>query len=87
MLPNYFGLYDMSGNVGEWCWNWCTDSYDTQKEGGSNPTGASSGVSRIARGGNWSRSSSYCAVSYRSYNGPSGCNAGIGFRVVRSATD
>ena len=58
---------------------------DTQKEGGSDPTGASSGISRIARGGNWSRDSSYCAVSSRSFNGPSKFIAGIGFRVVRTA--
>ena len=80
---NAFGLYDMSGNVSEWCWNWFTDSYDTTTEGGSDPTGTSAGALRVSRGGGWYYGSDGCAVSYRSYNRPVNCYFGLGFRVVR----
>ena len=75
--PNAYGLYDMSGNVDEWCWNWLTDSYDTTTEGGSDPTGASAGFSRVLRGG------AICAVSRRNGAGPIHCDGCLGFRVVR----
>ena len=74
----------MSGNVREWCWNWFTDSYDTGKEGGSDPTGTSAVSNRVNRGGSWYYNSDYCAVSCRSFNGPDGRNGHLGFRVVRS---
>ena len=85
---NGFGLYDMSGNVWEWCWNWCTHSYDAETEGGSDPTGASAGSYRVLRGGCWYRSSGCCVVSYRSdYDGPNNRNTDYGFRVVRSCSN
>jgi len=84
-LPNAFGLYDMSGNVWEWCWNWFTDSYDTGKEGGSDPTGASAGSVRVGRGGSWNGNSDGCAVSSRSSYYPGYRYDFLGFRVVRLA--
>ncbi len=82
---NGFGLYDMSGNVREWCWNWRTDSYDTETEGGCDPTGTSAGFYRVYRGGSWNYYSERCAVSYRSYDTPNTPLSYFGFRVVRSA--
>ena len=86
-LPNAFGLYDMSGNVWEWCWNWVTDSYDVETEGGSDPTGTSAGSYRVRRGGGWYVSSGDCAVSYRcSSNFPYLRSSYLGFRVVRASS-
>ena len=77
----------MSGNVWEWCWNWFTDSYDTEAEGGSDPTGTSSGSYRVSRGGCWGRNSYDCAVSCRSNNYPNGRFIDLGFRVVRASSN
>ena len=87
MLPNAYGLYDMSGNVWEWCWNWSTNSYDTEAEGGSDPTGISAGSERVHRGGaGWGcNEESCCAVSYRADYPPRIYDNNIGFRVVRQA--
>ena len=82
---NAFGLYDMSGNVYEWCWNWFTSEYDENTEGGNNPTGSSAGSYRVYRGGSWYGDSDSCAVSCRYYYGPSICNL-LGFRVVRASS-
>ena len=83
---NSFGLYDMSGNVWEWCWNWYTSSYDTTKEGGSDPTGALSGSYRVYRGGSWNSSSDSCSVSSRSSLSPYYRNYYLGFRLVRASS-
>ncbi len=85
-LPNAYGLYDMSGNVWEWCWNWFTASYDTEKEGGSDPTGTSAGSLRVYRGGSWNYDSDNCAVSYRGNNAPH-FRYLYGFRVVRPSSN
>ena len=87
-LPNAYGLYDMSGNVWEWCWNWFTDSYDAEIECGSDPTGSSSGSFRIRRGGSRYNYSDGCAVSFRSNNKfPYDRDGSLGFRVVRSSSN
>lgn len=82
---NAFGLYDMSGNVWEWCWNWNTIGYNTYLEGGSDPTGPSWGIRRVNRGGSFDPDSDGCAVSSRDFDNPYRRIILLGFRVVRQA--
>lgn len=81
-LPNSYGLYDMSGNVCEWCHDWDT-SYASENE--TDPSGPVSGYNRVSRGGAYIYPDSYCAVSYRFSFNPYGRYGFIGFRVVRNA--
>ena len=83
---NAFGLYDMSGNVCEWCWNCYKSSYDTTTDAGNDPTGALSGSSRVHRGGGWGSYAGGASVSSRNYNGPNLRNLSLGFRLVRASS-
>ena len=83
---NAFGLYDMSGNVCEWCWNCYKSSYDTTTDAGNDPTGALSGSSRVHRGGGWGSYAGGASVSSRNYNGPNLRNLNRGFRLVRASS-
>ena len=77
---NALGIYDMSGNVWEWCKDWYASSYVSYDT--NNPVGPSSGSGRVARGGSWDSTASGCRVAYRSYNSPGGRSNTLGFRVV-----
>ena len=88
---NSLGLYDMSGNVYEWCWDWynsnVTINDDAYKVGGvvTNPADASSDSGRVHRGGSWFNGVYGCSVANRYYTSPSDPTYILGFRVVRVA--
>ena len=83
-LPNAWGLYDMSGNVRERCWDWYASSYPSGNQ--TDPVGASSGSYRVERGGSRSDSVEVLQSARRSGDNPNYRGLDLGFRVVRPSS-
>ena len=81
---NAWGLYDMHGNVVEWCWDWY-DPWEFADGDVTDPTGPVSGSLRVTRGGAWWRVPTYCRSAFRDAFGPGSKLVGLGFRLVRTA--
>ncbi|MGN0739242.1 MAG: formylglycine-generating enzyme family protein [Treponema sp.] len=76
-------MYDMSGNVWEWCWDWYNSTVSTGTE--TDPLGSGSGSRRVGRGGSWVDNAFFAASCIRSRGTPGSGNGYLGFRVVRSS--
>ncbi|MCB9610105.1 MAG: formylglycine-generating enzyme family protein [Planctomycetes bacterium] len=76
--PNAWGLYDMHGNVMEWC----LDSHASYAPGAASDPFVTGGTSRVLRGGGWYYNTDYCRSAYRSHNGPGSMSNVYGFRIV-----
>ena len=76
------GLYDLSGNVSEWVWDWYQGNYEALPS--ADPIGPSTSATRVFRGGAWNSTATIARVAQRGLNFPTNSSDRLGFRFVRS---
>ena len=85
---NEKGIYDMSGNVAEWCSDWYDENYYTKTQNGAtDPNGPAQGIYKVVRGGGWDCNETFCKVSTRFKYLPITKKSSIGFRLVKKISE